>query len=47
MQDTYHSVAGSGSPVFMTGRGRARAGVDFLASRWVQAPITDRREADT
>lgn len=47
MFDSMSSVAGYGSPVLWTGRGRARAGIDFLVVRHVQALISDRREADT
>ena len=41
------SESGSGRPAFMADRARVRARVSYLASRWVQAPINDRREADT
>ncbi len=47
MAGTSFSATGSGRPVSMTGSARVRAGVGYLASRWVQAPIFDRWEPDT
>jgi hypothetical protein len=47
MRQTFHSVAGCGRSVGMTDSVRVRARSSYLASRWVQAPITNRREADT
>ena len=38
---------GFGSVAFMAARVRVRACASYLSSRWVQAPIPDRREADT
>ncbi len=36
-----------GPAAFMADKARIRVGVSYLGSRWVQAPISDRREADT
>ena len=47
MRPAIHTSPGSGRPVVMTGAVRVRARSSYLASRWVQAPIFDRREADT
>lgn len=47
MTPTFTSATGFARSVHGTDRGRVRADVAFLASRWVQAPIYDRREADT
>lgn len=41
------NTTGSGPGAFMADRVRARVRASYLASRWVQAPISDRREADT
>lgn len=38
---------GFGAVAFMANRVRVRACPSYLASRWVQAPISERREADT
>lgn len=37
----------SGRTAYVAGAVEVRVRASFLASRWVQAPITDRREADT
>ena len=47
MRLTFDNVAGYGRSVAMTGLAVARVRSSYLASRWVQAPITIRREADT
>ena len=47
MRSITHSDTGFVRAAFMADRVRARAGASYLASRWVQAPIHDRREADT
>lgn len=47
MTQTFTRIAGSARSVLGTDRGRVHADVVYLASRWVQAPIFDRREADT
>ena len=41
------SADGSGRSASKAERVRVRACASYLASRWVQAPIPDRREADT
>lgn len=38
---------GCGRTAVMAGRIRVRASAAYLSSRWVQAPIPVRREADT
>lgn len=40
-------ATGSGPAAFMAGPARVRACASYLSSRWVQAPTSDRREADT
>lgn len=40
-------TTGSRPAAFMADRMRVRACASYLSSRWVQAPIPDRREADT
>jgi hypothetical protein len=37
----------TGPAAFMADAARVRASASHLVSRWVQAPIPDRREADT
>ena len=36
-----------GPAAFMADTARVRVRASYLGSRWVQAPISDRREADT
>ncbi len=36
-----------GRPAYRAAAAKARVRASFLGSRWVQAPITLRREADT
>lgn len=43
---TMHAT-GSGRVAFEADPVRVRACASYLSSRWVQAPIPDRREADT
>ena len=38
---------GFGPAAFMADSARVRVRASYLGSRWVQAPIPDRREADT
>lgn len=45
-QLTTHET-GFGAVAFMANRVRVRACASYLASRWVQAPISHWREADT
>jgi hypothetical protein len=47
MRSDTTNVAGSGPVAVMADRPRVRACASYLSSRWVQAPIPDRREADT
>ncbi len=47
MRQTFTSVAGSARSVLVMDRGRVRVGVVHVAGPSVQAPIFDRREADT
>ena len=41
------NMTGIDRTAFAAGRVRVRACASYLSSRWVQAPIPDRREADT
>lgn len=47
MRALHIEMTGTDRTAFEAGRVRVRARATYLSSRWVQAPIPDRREADT
>lgn len=47
MRRLFIDTTGSGPAAVMADEAGVRACASYLSSRWVQAPIPDRREADT
>ena len=47
MPGTNFNTCGYGPAIDWMAEGKVRVRASYLASRWVQAPITDWREADT